>query len=92
MRKPADEQAEWVCWDHWKRIPLPERRVYTRAYYDAEPRDELKLKRRPRYLASRRTRILILSEGRPAEYARAERLWERMKRRAVECADLGSFA
>lgn len=56
------EFSEWICGDHWKLIPLPERKVYGRH-----------VKQWRRY-------------HRDDDGTAADRIWERLKRKATETA------
>lgn len=80
-------EGETICWEHWKRIPLARRRAYLRAAIERCP-ELLARERRPipRWMRQRPERTLYLSYTRPRSIKAIWRLWDRLKRDAIERA------
>ncbi len=84
----GDPRSEWICWDHWKRIPLKRRRAYFRAQVERCPdtmaRERGKI---PRWMQQRPARTLGSGHYiRPRSIRAIWRLWDRLKRDAIERA------
>lgn len=73
--------GDWICWDHWKRIPLKRRRAYFRAVAERAPEWLSERKPLPRWMRPRPARV---HDRRSTQGL--FRLWDRMKRDAIERA------
>lgn len=78
----GDPRAEWICWEHWKRIPLKRRRAYFRAVAERVPSWLREQKRIPRWMLPRPVRVV----DRPRYMSAVDRLFYRLKRDAIERA------
>lgn len=80
-------EGETICWEHWKRIPLARRRAYFRAVAERCPDTLLRARRAaPRWMRQRPDRTLGAAYTRPRSIRAIWRLWDRLKRDAIERA------
>lgn len=72
--------SEWICWGHWKLLPLRWRKAYFRAWAESEPEWFAAQKRPPRWMMPRPARQGVRA------FSALDRIWDRMKRAAIERA------
>lgn len=75
----SEPDRVWICWDHWKRIPLKRRRAYFRAIAERAPGWLSEGGRTPRWMLPRIER----QRDRPRYMCAVYRLFDRMKRDAI---------
>lgn len=77
-----DGGGEWICWDHWKRIPLARRKAYFRAVAESAPHWLAPERKMPRWMLPRPHR-LVAGRG---SVRTLYRLFDRLKRDAIQRA------
>lgn len=79
--------SDYICWGHWKTIPLARRRAYVRAAAERCPKPWGEVRKRPRWMRYRPERTADSCENtRPRSIRAIWRLWNRLKRTAIEKA------
>lgn len=81
-RRGDPSKSTWMCWDHWKRIPLVRRKAYFRAVAERMPSWLRERGHTPRWMLPRSRRVGEM----PRSIQALDRLWDRMKRDAIERA------
>lgn len=70
-----------ICAEHWRRVPLARRKVWNRIRFAQDPDYRRKWRKPPRWLAGISRGALL-----PRDVTALDRLWDRLKRDAIERA------
>lgn len=77
----SESSDEMICAEHWRRIPLARRKVWNRIRFALDPDYRRRWRKPPRWLTAISRGAL---HGR--DRAALNRLWESLKREAIERA------